>query len=135
MGIRYDSSYNLPYLSGPCRIITDKPLLDPVVLDGVIEVPIAFFNDYPGHQRPAQVCANSNSELRLVIEQSLAQQRRSAVIVSHSFELLNRARTRSNPLLVRRFERLCEYLAEKKSDAPTTGFAALDAKALTRPSG
>ena len=33
LSIRYDSSYNLPYLSGPCRIITEKPLLDPVELE------------------------------------------------------------------------------------------------------
>lgn len=134
LGVRYDTSYNLPYLSGPCRIVTDKPLLDPVLLDGVIEVPIAFFEDHSGHHRPAQICANSISELRLVIEQSVAQQRRTAVIVSHSFELLNRARTRANRLHVRRFEYLCELLGAMKTNAPTTGFVALDPKVLTKPS-
>ncbi len=134
LGIRYDASYNISYLAGPCRIVANGPLLDATSLDGVIELPIASFRDFWRHDRPAQICANSISELRLVIAQSVARQRRAIVIVSHSFELLNRARTRANRLLVRRFERFCELLSGRKADAPTTGFGALEPTALIAPS-
>ena len=73
-------------------------------------MPISTFVDYPGHQRPAQLCAISSSEMRLLFEHSLAQKRPSAVIVSHSFELLNSSRDRGNKIVVARFDRFCELL-------------------------
>jgi hypothetical protein len=129
--LKYDTSYNFPYLGDPCNIIADRQLLEPIPLDGVIELPISVFEDYPNHCRPAQLCAISVSEMRAVFEQSLAQQRKAAVIVSHSFELLNRARRKSNPIVVRRFERLCEMLHELRDHAPTKGFFELDENVLT----
>jgi hypothetical protein len=135
VGIRYDTSYSFPYLGNPCTIMTKAALLDPVWLDGVIEVPVAFFTDYPDHSRHFQLCAVSNSEMRTVLEQSIAQQRKSAVIVSHSFELLNRARSRANPIVVRRFENLCRMLSEMKACAPALGFFDLDQSAVTESSG
>ena len=125
-GIAYDSSYNFPYLGNPCRILTAEPLLAPSLVDGVIEVPISSFVDYPGHQRPAQLCAISSSEMRFLLEQSLMKNRPSAVIVSHGFELLNTARTRGNRILARRFERLCETLNAMHGQARTSGFFELD---------
>ena len=134
LGIEYDSSYNRCYVSNACRIITDGPLFDPICLDGVVELPIAFFTDYFRHYRPAQICANSIAELRFVIERSSACQRRVAVIVSHSFELLNRRRTKVNRLLLHRFNNLCELLSAAKTSAPTTGLTELDLTVLTSPS-
>lgn len=130
VGIKYDTSYNFVYLGHPCNIITDRPLLEPTWLEGVIELPIAVFTDYPNHYRPTQLCAVSTSEMVSVIEQSLAQQRTTTVIVSHSFELLNRSRTKANRLVVRRFERLCEMLSERRARAKTTGFTELADAAL-----
>jgi hypothetical protein len=129
-GITYDSSYNFAYLSDPCRITTQEPLFGPVELDGTIEIPISTFVDYPRHQRPAQLCAISSSEMQLLLGQTLAQNRPPAIVVSHSFELLNRARTRGNPIVVRRFERLCEALSALRGRMPTCGFADLDPKNL-----
>ena len=57
--------------------------------------------------------------MRNVLAQSLAQQRRTLTIVGHSFELLNRARTGCNGLIVRRFLKLCELLADAKPRAFT----------------
>jgi hypothetical protein len=56
-------------------------------------------------------------------------------IVSHSFELATRDGRRSNPILVRRFERLCAFLDEHRDRLPTARFDALgglrlDAEAL-----
>ena len=130
-GIAYDSSYNFPYLGNPCGILAPTQPFEPVALDGTVEVPISTFADFPGHQRPAQLCAISNSEMQHLLEQSLAQNRRSAVIVSHSFELLNSRRTRSNPIVVRRLRRLCEMLSGMRQRAQTSGFRDLDVDTLT----
>lgn len=126
VGIAYDTSYNYLYLGNPCEIRTSAPLANPTALDGVIEVPIAVFEDFPNHMRPAQLCAISKSEMRTVIEQSVAQNKKTVVILSHSFELLNRARKRANRILVHRFEEMCEMLSAMRSSAPTCGFAELD---------
>jgi hypothetical protein len=134
VGIAYDTSYNLRYLGGSCAIRTNAPVMKPTFLEGVIEVPIAAFEDFPGHIRPAQLCAISSSEMRAVIAQSIDQSTQTAVIVSHSFELLNSTRRRSNRILVRRFEEMCEMLASMKSSAPTRGFEELDRDALVRDS-
>ena len=130
VGIKYDSSYSFPYLGKPCNILASTPLLDPKMLDGTIEVPIAFFEDYPNHARHMQLCAVSIAEMRVALEQSVAQARQTAVVVSHGFELLNRTRDRSNRIVVRRFERFCELLSGMRTQAPTCGFAGLDSNRL-----
>lgn len=129
-GITYDTSYNVAYLGSPCGIIADRQLQGPTQIDGVVELPIAAFIDYPKHFRPAQLCAISASEMRSVFEQSVAQQSQATVVVSHSFELLNRARTRANRIVVHRFELLCEMLNSKRDMFPTSGFAELANNAL-----
>jgi hypothetical protein len=130
-GIMYDTSYNVAYLGSPCGIICDRQLQRPTQIDGVVELPIAAFIDYPKHFRPAQLCAISAAEMRAVFEQSVAQQSQATVVVSHSFELLNQARTRANRIVVRRFELLCEILNSKRDMFPTSGFAELANNALT----
>ena len=133
-GIACDSSYNFPYLGNPCHIATNDELLGPLSIDGTIEIPISTFADYPGHRRPAQLCAISTSEMRMLLEQSVAQDRSTAVIVSHGFELLNSARSRGNPIVVRRFESLCETLSAMREQARTQGFADLEPQHLMRAS-
>jgi hypothetical protein len=130
-GITYDTSYNFAYLGTPCRISAPAPLFAPLRLDGTIEVPISTFVDYPGHQRPAQLCAISSLEMEHFLEQCVAQDRRTAIIVSHSFELLNGARTRSNPFVVGRLRDLCTKLGAIGQRAQTCGFRDLDQGALT----
>jgi hypothetical protein len=95
-------------------------------LEGVVEVPITFFEDYPNHSRPLQLAAVSSSEMEWVIDSCVASDRPTAVIVSHSFELLNRKRQRANKILVRRFNRLCSVLQQRQARAPTMTFAAFD---------
>src|SRR5215469_16194066 len=81
LGLKYDSSCNLPYLGLPCQISADRPLFDACQIEGTTEVPISCFLDYSNHFRPAQICAISASEMRLVIERSAAHSRKTAVIV------------------------------------------------------
>jgi hypothetical protein len=122
LGLKHDSSYNFPYLDDGCRIEAPDELNQPVDLDGVVEVPITHFEDYPGHARALQICAASLSEFQAVVGQAIAQGRPTVVAVSHSFELLNLKRTRANRMLLRRFDDVCALLQEKRSDIASATF-------------
>lgn len=121
-GLKYDSSYNHCYLGGDCGIDLGEALLRPAHLEGITELPISYFEDLPGHARHAQICAASFAEMRAAIEGTAARGWETFVMVSHGFELLNAARSRPNPLLLRRFEKLCGFLEENVVDYPTAGF-------------
>jgi hypothetical protein len=69
--------------------------------------------------------------MRHALDEACDSERRTAVIVSHSFELLNRARDRGHPMHVARFRELCRFLARRRADMPTAGFGDLDAVKLT----
>ena len=57
--------------------------------------------------------------------ESLEAGRRSVMIVSHSFELLGRDRTRPDPIAVRRFEALCRFLDRHRDQFRARGFGDL----------
>lgn len=131
LGLKFDSSYNQPYLGIDCEIRTDAPLTAPVELDGVIEVPVTYFEDYPGHTRGLQVCAASAAECQTIVRQAIEQDRPSIVVVSHSFELLNLKRTRANRLLLKRFDDYCALMQERSADLRPATFRDLEPTALT----
>lgn len=129
-GIRYDSSWNAAYLGGYCGLDVGEPLCAPRVIEGVCEVPIAFFEDYPGHVRHAQMAACSFAELRHAMLSTSRAGWQTFVIVGHSFELVWRGVRQGRPatprrLVIRRFEKLCRFLDEHRDSLPTSGFAEL----------
>lgn len=128
LGLAYDSSYNHPYVPGTCRIESEDPLNRPTRLDGMVEVPITYFEDYPGHTRALQLCAASLSEFDTVLRQSIAQSRPTTVVVNHSFELLNLKRTRANRMLLRRLDDYCALLQTKKDEAISANFNDLNGR-------
>lgn len=132
LGVRYDSSYNYCYLNSECGLGIGEPLLQPRELEGVVEVPISYFRDRPGHNRHAQLAATSFTELRNAMLQAWRRGWQSFVIVSHSFELIDRAREAIDPVVLSRFDQLCDFLAENKDKFTTRGFReggiALDAE-------
>lgn len=129
-GIRYDSSYNYCYLDKGCGLELPQMLVQPTEIEGVLEYPVSCFRDYPGHYRPAQLCAISALEMRSSLAAAQQAGWQNFVIVSHSFEML---RDRKQPLpygqadwpVVQRFEALCEYLGSRPQDYRTTGFCDL----------
>ncbi len=133
LGLAYDSSYNHPYVPRTCWIQSEHPLNRPTRLGGLIEVPITYFEDYPGHTRALQLCAASVSEFDAVLRQSHAQSRPTTVVVNHSFELLNLKRTRANRMLLRRLDDYCALLQSKKGEAKSAKFGDLDARAADDP--
>jgi len=137
VGIPFDTSYNPCYLRAECGLRTATPLVQPRRIEGVCEVPISFFTDYPGHYRHAQLCSCSFGEMRLALERAWRGGWRTFVIVSHSFELLGRDRdgipAGPDRIVIGRFEKLCRFLAANRGRFRTAGFSDLDPAGLVDP--
>ena len=130
-GIRFDTSYNKPFLGGVCRLESLGTLLQPAAVDGVYELPVTFFDTWPLDPRPLQLCACSSAEIENVLRQAWKRGWHSVVLVSHSFELIKRPRDGEhvpppNRVVIRRFERLCRFLAAHRDRFETAGFTDLD---------
>ena len=123
-GIRFDSSHNYCWLGGTCDLATETPLLQPKFLNGVYEYPVTFFQDWPGHFRHAEICACSSSELEEILLSAYRRKWHSVVIVSHSFECIRRdpLKPRPNTVVIRRFERLCQFLDRHREKFLTSTF-------------
>ncbi len=122
LGFLYDSSHNGSAMPWPSQIGLPARRIAPVKR-GVVEVPVTVIEDAPGSLRTFQLCALSAAEARDALDHAAAHRHAAVTIVSHGFELANRAGTRANAVHVRRFERLCELLDERREVLPTTHFA------------
>ncbi|HYW16544.1 MAG TPA: polysaccharide deacetylase [Allosphingosinicella sp.] len=140
VGIRYDSSHNGSHHPWPSALPLDPRRISPALVEGVVEIPVTHIEQRPGSLRHLQVCAVSFDELRAALLHAADNRHPVVTIVSHSFELATRGGKRPNPLLVRRFEKLCAFLAEEGGRLPTAHFTdlgelPLDAKAFPLRSG
>jgi|SRR5579871_703898 len=130
-GIPIDSSYEACSLNRDCGMADAGLLLQPKVLEGVLEFPVAFFEDRPGHRRPAQICACSSQELQNILLQAWKSGWHSVVLLTHSFELVNNRKNHDRPctpsrILVHRFECLCSFLAAHTDKFRTAYFSDFD---------
>src|SRR5204862_2291549 len=89
-GLAYDSSFFAPYLQSHCRLGNLGNICQAIEVDGIVELPVSTFQDFPGHCRPMQLCACSTSELQHGLLQAWRQDWRSVVLLWHSFELIKR---------------------------------------------
>jgi hypothetical protein len=129
-GISYDTSYNPCFLDRRkrffCGIEAPHILVQPRQLESIIEFPISFFQDWPGHYRHAEVCAVSAEEMQRALDSAWKRGWFSFVIVSHSFELLRGRRPgerlAGDPFVVERFRRLCEFLDANRHRFTTRSF-------------
>jgi hypothetical protein len=131
LGFRYDSSHNGAE-HARSRIGLPRSQIAPVHRH-VVEVPVTVIEDRPGHYRPLQICAVSTEEMKSALHHAVRHQHASVTIVSHSFELANRAGTRCNRVHLMRFNRLCHFLTENRADFQTSFFADLPALPLAAP--
>jgi hypothetical protein len=122
LGIRYDSSHNGGHHPWPSALPLDPLLIDPVEVEGVIEVPVSQIASSKGGLRHLQLCAVSHREMRAALHHAADAGHRATTIVSHSFELATRDGRRPNRVLRRRFEQLCELLAGNQETMPTRHF-------------
>src|SRR5262249_36741921 len=118
------------FLGTTCHMEALGPLVQPRLIDGIVELPISFYSDYPNHFRHVQLCACSFSELREALLWAWRDGWYSFVIVLHSAELI---RNKDRPgeitpdrLLVSRFDRLCRFLSENKDKFKTAHFHELN---------
>lgn len=121
-GLSIDSSYNASMLGPHNDEFPGGPLLDSVTVDGILEFPMTVF-DVAGHKlRHVQLGACSYSEIEGLLWRALEIGRRSFVILSHNFELLNDAKDRRDGVVVNRFRKLCAFLERNRDTFHTRGF-------------
>lgn len=123
LGFAYDSSHNGAEAPWPSGIGIDARQIAPLDHLGLTEMPVAVIEDRPESLRTFQICALSSGEIRAALEHAAVEGHAAVTIVSHSFELANRAGTRANNTHVRRFEMLCELLDEWREALPTAWYA------------
>lgn len=110
-GLDFDSSYNASYLGdGGCEIDLGAVQIGPREVEGVWTFPVGNIRTAGGGWRHMQVCAMANAEMRAGLAALRDAGSDFATIVSHSFELISRDRTRPNPVLVRRFRQMLDDL-------------------------
>lgn len=132
-GIKFDSSHNPSYRGR--AILRDCPD-HPALVEGVCEFPVTRFMCFDRRYRPMQICACSTGEFESVLMQAWRAQWHSVVIVSHSFELLNRRDLRKRGcatpcgVVIRRFEKLCGFLAANRDKFRTVTFSQVDAASI-----
>jgi peptidoglycan/xylan/chitin deacetylase (PgdA/CDA1 family) len=122
LGIAYDSSFPPGIAKSDCDIDLSSDVHHPLHHGGLIELPIGAIQARKSAQRHAQITALSLAELRGAVSHSAAQNWPAFVIVSHSFEMFNRAKNLPNKIVMRRFEGFCAWL-ETQPNVRTTTFS------------
>lgn len=126
-GLRFDSSINKTLPVSEPGTVRD-PIAghcEPFGFEGVGIYPMTLLRDGLGRLRHAQVGACSVEELIAAMHQALKDGWQSFVLLSHNFELMIPDRLAPDPIVVKRFERLCHFLADNSSAMPTSGFERL----------
>jgi hypothetical protein len=121
-GLRFDSSINSSTAWSGSDLTAAERGQRVKVLEGVFEFPITVFQDRPGHLRHVQVGATSTSEMFHLLRQAYMQDRSAFVIVSHNFEMLVPGSNNPDPIVVRRFRALCQFLADNRRQFVTATF-------------
>ena len=140
LGIGFDSSHNGSHHPDPSALPLDPRRIAPALVAGLVEIPVTQIEQRPGSLRHLQICAVSFDEMRAALLHAARNGHPVVTIVGHSFELAARGGRTANATLVRRFEKLCVFLAEQGERLPTARFRdladlPLDAEALPLRSG
>ncbi len=123
----YDSSHNGSEHPWPSAIGLEPRQIAPVLHRGVIEVPVTLIEDQKGHLRHFQICALSAAEMKAALDHAVREDHAAVTVVSHGFELANRAGTRAE----------CSACAPLRGAVPDAGRTARRAgdRAFRRPAG
>jgi hypothetical protein len=128
--IAYDTSYNACYPKSFGDVSDFADALGPRRVSQLWEFPVTWWRDSLGNRRHAQLCSCSSAELGGALLTAWAAGWHSFVIVSHSFELLKKRRKRvskpaPDPLVVRRFDQLCNFLRQNGDKFRTCHFSGI----------
>jgi hypothetical protein len=124
-GIAVDSSYNASMFGPDSGVMPGVTLVDATCCDGIVEYPMTVFDDGRRRLRHVQLTSCSFEEIEALLWQAVRAGRHSFMILSHSFELLNRSKDRADAVVVRRFRRLCAFLERHRDVFRTCGFGDL----------
>jgi peptidoglycan/xylan/chitin deacetylase (PgdA/CDA1 family) len=122
-GISYDSSLNRCYPISAPDLRQQHEFLSPFETGGVLCFPVTVFSDGFGKERPAQVGACSSGEICDVLLNAMRGGITDFVVLSHNFEMLKPNTAEPDWIVVRRFERLCRFLAENQATYPVVSFS------------
>lgn len=111
-GIRIDSSLNECMAGSGTDVPALADYVTARVVDGVLCYPVSTFRDGLGIKRPLHVNGCSFEELRDALFTAAQSGWEHFVIVSHNFEMLRRGSHEPDHIVVDRFTRLCELLAD-----------------------
>ena len=111
VGITIDSSLNSCYAISGADIARPASQNAAFLCEGVQTYPVSIVRDGLGRMRPAQINSLGFSEMRSALEASHRAGQQDFIIVSHNFEMLRPESSDPDWTVVRRFERLCAYLA------------------------
>ncbi len=110
IGLRYDTNHSPGFAKSHCAISLTPADCLPSEHCGMIEVPIGAIGERGGRLRHAQLTAVSAAETLSAIRHCQRHHIDQFTLVSHSFELLSRDRSRVNKVVRHRFESLCRKL-------------------------
>ncbi|RIV87601.1 polysaccharide deacetylase family protein [Aurantiacibacter zhengii] len=120
VGLTHDTSHAPALAAGECAIGLGQEHRRPLRRHGVIEVPIGCIGDALGGLRHAQLTALSYREIVAALRHARGNDLNSFTVVSHSFELLCRQRTRINRIVQRRFAKVCEHVEQMEGVTTAT---------------
>lgn len=131
-GIAIDSSYNALMFGADSGVMPGVTLMAPMMCEGVCEYPMTVFRDGLGKLRHAQLTAISHREMEGLLWQALERGVEDFVILSHNFELLNRARNSPDDIVVGRFRKMCAFLEKHRDSFKVRGFKDASLKSTPR---
>lgn len=123
--IQFDSSYNASLMGLESGLMPGKAINDTLECEDVIEYPMTVFNDGTNALRHAQLGACSIAEIKHLMFQSIQAKRKSFVMLSHNFELMNTNRDKPDPVMIKRFRQFCEFIANHSAFFQMRGFRTL----------
>ena len=112
LGIAYDTSHCPGIAVSECEISLGPDDRQVQRHCGTIEVPIGCIAAPGGRLRHYQLTALTDGELLAALRHAVRAGQSQVTMVSHSFELLSRDRSRANRIVQRRFDRFCAGLAK-----------------------
>lgn len=128
-GLFMDTSLNATFTQSLPDLLDRKTLQNPSLFGSVTEFPVTQFLDGSRRGiRPLHVNACSFDEFRFVVDAAIEQERLTIVVVFHCFEFVRVSRisrgrlTSPQRMLIRRFEKICHYLAAQNTILETCHF-------------
>ena len=124
-GIRVDCSYNAVMGGSGSGLCPGKLATQPFLAGPVYEYPMSVFQDGMGRTRHLQLTACSSPEMESVLLQAAERGDESVVILWHNFELLDPSQRLPDPVVDKRFSRLCQFLDRRRDMFNVRGFDGL----------